>query len=489
MKGKPSNIGTFGATGKLTIVQVIVFKRLKWLWKLGLEGFCFRHYVTSYGDCAIVLQLFTTQFKILFFNNCLPESSVSQCPFANILDPDFYVEGHHQPKLKALRDAADGPIVKIEDPITGVPYWAVMGRDEADYIAKNPLLFSSVEKTVIPTEYDDETIAMQSQMLVNMDPPQHPKYRRIARNAFTPKAVEAYEGLFRDYAKEIVDKVVARGECEFITEVAAELPLMAILDLCGVPKEDRNKFFKWTNEMFFQDDEDISGGEGKLRGQEASANIYMYASDLAKQHAVTPLTNIVGALLDGEVDDEKLTESEFSLFFLMLIAAGNESTRSVTAHGMRLLMEHPEQLAWLVENPQHIPEACEEMLRYNAAFVGMRRTAKEDVEVGGVKILKGDKVILHWHSINLDETVFDDPLAFDVRRFEKQPSLAREHRAFGIGQHFCIGSHLARLELKIVFEEVIPRIRNPEFNGPVQYVRDHFVNGIKSMPIRFVPAT
>ncbi len=410
---------------------------------------------------------------------------MSQCPYTNILDPDLYVQGNHQPKLVANRKLAGAPIVKIEDSISGVPYWAVMGRDEADYIAKNPLLFSSVEKTVIPTEYDEDTIAMQSEMLVNMDPPKHPKYRRIARNAFTPKAVEAYHEIFSTYAKEIIDAVVAKGECEFITEVAAELPLMAILDICGVPKEDRSKFFTWTNEMFFQDDEDIGGDDPEAAAQAASANIYMYASELAKQHAIKPLSTIVGALLDGEVDDEKLTESEFCLFFLMLIAAGNESTRSVTAHGMRLLIDHPEQLQMLVDNPDMIPDACEEILRYNAAFVGMRRTAKENAKVGGVEIKKGDKIILHWHSINMDETVFDEPLKFDITRSQRMPTLSREHRAFGVGQHFCIGSHLARMELHVIFKELIPRLRNPRFTSPVLYVRDHFVNGIKSMPIAF----
>ena len=412
---------------------------------------------------------------------------MSVCPFSNILDPDFYVEGNHQAKLFALREQAAAPIAKIDDPLTGIPYWAVFGREEADYIAKNPLLFSSEERTAVPTEYDDETIALQSQMLVNMDPPKHPKYRRIARNAFTPKAVEAYEETFRQYAKEIVDAVASRGECEFVSEVAAELPLMAILDLCGVPKEDRGDFFRWTNEMFFQDDEEIAGDDPLGRAQAAAASIYAYANDLAKQHAEKPLNNIVGALLDGEVDDERLTEDEFSLFFLMLISAGNESTRSVTTHGMRLLMEHPEQLQLLIDKPEMIPAACEEMLRYNAAFAGMRRMAKEDVEVGGVTIKKGDKVILHWHSVNLDASVFDDPLSFDVTRAERMPSLAREHRAFGIGQHFCLGSHLARLEMRVMFEEILPRLRKPNLAGPVQYVRDYFVNGIKAMPITFEP--
>ena len=141
--------------------------------------------------------------------------------------------------------------------------------------------------------------------------------------------------------------------------------------------------------------------------------------------------------------DEKLTPEEFQLFFLMLIAAGNESTRSVTAHGMRLLMEHPDQLQMLVDNPELIPDACEEMLRYNPAFVTMRRTVMEDTEVSGVKMKTGDKVLLHWHLINQDESVFDDPMTFDITRAQRQPELSRDHRSFGIGTHYCLGAHLA----------------------------------------------
>lgn len=413
---------------------------------------------------------------------------MSQCPYANLLDPDFYAEGHHHDKLWEMRQQADAPVIKIDDPLSGVPYWAVLNREDADYICKNPGLFSSEERTAIPEEYDDDIIAMQAQMMVNMDPPKHQKYRRIARNAFTPKAVDAYEDTFKAYAEEIIDNVASRGECEFITEVAAELPLMAILDLCGVPKEDRKKFFTWTNDMFFKEDSDLGGTDkeaAEAKALEASANIFMYAGELAKQHEIKPLTNIVGALLDGEVENEKLTELEFQMFFLMLIAAGNESTRSVTAHGMRLLMEHPEQLQILVDDPSLIEGACEEMLRYNPAFIGMRRTATADTELGGQQIKKGDKILLNWHTINMDDNVFDKPLEFDITRSQRMPHLYREHRSFGVGQHFCLGSHLARLELRIVFQELIPRLRNPTFAEPVQYVRDYFVNGIKKMPINF----
>jgi cholest-4-en-3-one 26-monooxygenase len=414
---------------------------------------------------------------------------MSQCPYTNLLDPDLYGAGNHHVKLQELREQADAPIIKIEDPLSGVPYWAVLNREDADYIAKHPAIFSSEKRLTVPTEYDDETVAMQSMMLVNMDPPKHGKFRRIARKAFTPRAVESYEETFRKYAREIIDTVAGKGHCEFITEVAAELPLMAILDLCGVPREDRSKFFTWTNQMLFQEDEEIGGDDPAAAAQEAAANIYFYAGELAKKHAETPLTNIVGALLDGEVEDEKLSEDEFQLFFLMLIAAGNESTRSVTAHGMRLLMEHPDQLQMLVDNPELIPGACEEMLRYNPAFVTMRRTVMEDTEVAGVAMKEGDKLLLHWHLLNLDDTVFDEPTKFDITRSQRMPELAREHRAFGVGVHFCLGAHLARMELQIMFEELIPRLRNPEFAEPVKYVRDYFVNGIKQMNISFDPET
>jgi cholest-4-en-3-one 26-monooxygenase len=262
---------------------------------------------------------------------------------------------------------------------------------------------------------------------------------------------------------------------------------MAILDLCGVPIDHRSKFFTWTNQMMFQEDEDIGGQDPAALAQEAAANIYLYAGELAQQHAENPVANIVGALLDGEVEDEKLTPEEFQLFFLMLIAAGNESTRSVTAHGMRLLMEHPDQLQMLVDHPEMIPDACEEMLRYNPAFVTMRRTVLEDTEVAGVQMKEGDKVLLHWHLINQDESVFDDPMSFDITRAQRMPDLAREHRAFGIGTHFCLGAHLARMELQIMFEEILPRLRNPQFAEPVKYMRDYFVNGIKEMQITFDP--
>ncbi len=407
---------------------------------------------------------------------------MSQCPFANLLDPDIYANGMPYQRLKEVRDA--GPVVRMEDPLTGVPYWAVTRIEQLDEVSKNPALFSSAEKSAFPMEADESMIEMHQNTIINMDPPRHQKVRRVVRNAFTPKRVESYEPKFRDHAKRIIDKVITRGECEFVEEVAAELPLIAILELLGVPLEDRKKFFDWTNTMIFADDPDMAISEEE--GQLASLEVIQYSMELAARHREEPMDNITGALLDAEVEGEPLSEDMFAWMFILILVGGNESTRTVIAQGMRLLMENPDQLQYLVDNPDRIPDACEEILRYNTAFIAMRRTAMEDTELGGQAISKGDKIILHYHMVNHDEHVFgDDAMVFDVRRAERMPDLYNQLRSFGIGQHFCIGSHLARLELRIMMEEIITRLRNPRFAEEPKFARSLFVNALKEMKITF----
>jgi cytochrome P450 len=413
---------------------------------------------------------------------------MSECPFANfqnLIDPDTYANGMPYDELARIRKS--GPIHYMEDTTMGVPYWLVTGRDEIDHISKNPQLFSSEARTALADEHSPEDIeAIHSNMTINMDPPRQMKSRKIVRATFTPKAVDSYEARFREHAKNIVDSVASRGECEFVEEVAAELPLLAILELCGIPAEDRKDFFEWTNTMMFNQDSNMA--VDKEAAEMASFKVIEYAMKLAAQHKENPKDDIIGALLRGTEREEGLSEDEFVWFFLMLIAAGNESTRTVTTHGMRLLMDHPDQLEYLVENPDKIPGACEEMLRYNTAFILMRRTAMEDTEVAGKHIKKGDKIILHYHTVNHDEEVFgEDAMEFDVRRAERMPDLYNQHRSFGIGQHFCLGTHLARLEMRVMFEEIIPRIRHPKLAGPIKYTRSNLVNGIISMPITFDP--
>lgn len=413
---------------------------------------------------------------------------MSQCPFAefpNMIDPQTYAEGMPYDVLKQIRDS--GPIHWMDDSYQNVPYWLVTGREEIDFISKNPDKFSSEERTALAEEWSDEEVRdIHSQMIINMDPPRQMKYRKIVRAAFTPRAVDALEPRFREHARNIVDQVASRGECEFVEEVAAELPLLAILELCGVPAEDRKDFFEWTNAMMFNQDEEMAAD--KEVAELASINVITYAMQLAEKHKTDPKDDIIGALLRGHGGVEGLDDEEFVWFFLLLIAAGNESTRTITSHGMRMLMEHPDQLEYLIENPDKIGNACEEMIRYNTAFIMMRRQCVEDTQVGDKLIKKGEKIILHYHTMNHDETIFgDDAMEFDVTRAERMPDMYNQHRAFGVGQHFCLGTHLARLEVKVMFEEIIPRMRNPKLAEEIRYTKSNLVNGIKSMQITFDP--
>ena len=413
---------------------------------------------------------------------------MSECPFANfrnMVDPDTYAEGMPYEELARIR--ASGPIHWMEDPTTGIPYWLVTGREEIDTISKQPLVFSSEARSALTDEFSEEEMeTIQRNMTINMDPPRQLKSRKIVRATFTPRAVDSYEARFREHAKNIIDAVANRGECEFVEEVAAELPLLAILELCGIPAEDRKDFFEWTNTMMFNQDSDMA--VDREAAEAASFKVIEYAMKLAADQEENPKDDIIGALLRGTKREEGLDMDEFVWFFLMLIAAGNESTRTVTSHGMRLLMDHPDQLQYLVDNPDKIPNACEEMLRFNTAFILMRRTAMEDAEISGAKIKKGDKIIMHYHTVNQDEAIFGkDAMEFDVTRAERMPDLYNQHRSFGIGQHFCLGTHLARLEMRVMFEEIIPRLRNPKLVGEIDYTRSNLVNGIKRMHITFDP--
>lgn len=411
---------------------------------------------------------------------------MNQCPHFNVLDLDAYVEGMPYQKLAELR--AIGSMVKIDDPINGVPYWAVVKRDALDYVSQHPELFSSQEEGPFPMEMEPGQEMQQEMMkenfIISMDPPKHMKYRKVVRDAFTPRAVKAMEPWLREKSREIIDRVASKGECEFIEEVAAELPLMAILEILGVPLEDRKKFFDWTNIMAFADDPDVPGGMAEA--EQANFELLIYAAELAQKQRANPTSVVVQAMLEGEVDGVPLTEEMFAWMFILIMVGGNESTRTVTAHGMRLLMEHPEQLEHLVKHPEDIPHAVEEILRYNTAFIAMRRTATQDIEAFGQQIKKGDKVVLHYHAVNHDEDAYgDDAMQFDIHRHQRMPKLRQELRSFGIGEHFCLGMNLARLELNIIFEELIPRLRNPKFAGDVTYMRSFFINTIKAMPITF----
>ncbi|WP_372798642.1 cytochrome P450 [Litorivivens sp.] len=402
------------------------------------------------------------------------------CPHLNLLNPDVYRDGIPHDHFAQLRK--ERPVYWQDDPLTGVGYWVVTKYDDLQYISKHPEIFSSAERTALATEMSEEEVAMQRIMMLNMDPPDHLKYRRIVNKAFIPKVVEEKLAHIRDMAKTIVDAVAQRGECEFVSEVAAELPLQVICELMGVAHDDRHMIFHNTNIMIGADDPDLSTTADE--GMMAAAEIYTYGYKILENHRKHPGNNLIDMLVTGTVDGEQLSDDEFAQFFLLLLVAGNETTRTVTANGMKLLIEHPEQHQELIDNPSLIPNAIEEFLRYEPAVMQFRRTTKSDVELGGQQMKKGDKVVMYYTSANRDEDYFNSPDVFDIHRDN-----AKEHRSFGIGEHFCLGSHLARLELRVMFEEIIPRLRNPRFAEKPNYMRSAFLNSMKTMPITFDPET
>ncbi len=402
------------------------------------------------------------------------------CPHFDLTAPETYRGGVPRDVFTYLRN--EQPVYWHEDPEQGVGFWAITRHKDLDFISKNPLIFSSAVKSCLLHESEPDRIALMGNQLINMDPPRHLKYRRLVRNAFTPKKVDSYEPRFRQIAQDIVARAVVGGECEFVEDIAAELPLIAICELMGVPLDKRQRLFELTNIMLGMSDPELSTSQAD--GETAMAEMFFLAHDLAAKHRVNPQDDIVHVLLNGTVEDEPLTDEEFCHFFLLLMVAGNETTRTVTSQGMRLLMEHPEQYQQLVDNPQLLEGAIEEVLRFDPAVIAFRRTAMQDVEVGGQLIRKGDKIEMFYAAANADETVFSDGDTFDITRAQRE-DVKNNHRAFGVGEHFCMGSHLARLELKVIFEEILKHIRNPRLQGDINWLRSNFIHGIKKMPIAF----
>ncbi len=401
------------------------------------------------------------------------------CPHVDLTDPETFKGGLPRDVYRYLRQ--EQPVHWHEDPAQGRGFWAVTRHADLDFISKNPQIFSSEVETCFLHEHDPETLPLMQLQMINMDPPKHLKYRRLVRNAFTPKAVDSYEARFREVAREILDRAVDGGRCEFVEDIASELPLIAICELMGVPLDQRKRLFELTNIMIGTDDPELATTQEE--GMVAMMEMFGIAQQLAAEHRASPQDDIVNVLLNGTVEDEPLSDDEFCYFFLLLIVAGNETTRTVTTHGMRLLMETG-QYDQLQSQPELLEGAIEEFLRYNPAVIAFRRTALEDVELGGQLIREGDKVQMYYGAASADEALFEDGDRFDITRAQRE-DIRNSHRAFGIGEHFCLGSHLARLELQVIFEEILRRIANPEFDGDVRWLRSNFINGIKQMPIRF----
>jgi cholest-4-en-3-one 26-monooxygenase len=395
----------------------------------------------------------------------------------DLVNPDIWVKGVPHDAFRLLRREA--PVFWQEMP-GHRGFWAITRYEDVVTVSKDAATFSSYKGGTILKDLPEEDLNNTRTIMLNMDPPQHSKYRKLVSQGFTPRMTARLEPRIRAATTEILDAVAERGECDFVRDIAAELPLIVIAELVGVPLEDRHKVFEWSNRLIGFDDPEFASSEND--GKAAAMEMWMYANQLAEQRKKEPRDDLVSVLMTGEVDGEKLSEVEFDSFFLLLAVAGNETTRNLISGGMLALIEHPAERQKLLDDPSLIPSAVEEMLRWVSAVSQFRRTATRDTEIRGQKIREGDKVVVYYQSANRDEAVFKDPDTFDVTRSPNN------HLAFGIGEHFCLGANLARLEIRVMFEELLRRMPDIELAGPVRRLRSNFINGVKEMPVRFTPS-
>lgn len=387
-------------------------------------------------------------------------------------NPDTFVDRVPHDTFKILREEAP---VFWQRQADGSGFWVLAKYDDVVSASLEPSTFSSARGTNIEDAQGGTEL-----MMLNMDPPRHTKLRGLVSKGFTPRMVKALEPHVREIAGEVIDRVAATGECDFVTEIAAEIPLQVIAELIGIPSEDRHLVFDWSNQMIGLDDPEY--GNSIEVATKAAAAVFAYAGKLATERRQTPRDDLVSVLMDAEVDGETLSQLEFDVFFLLLAVAGNETTRNLISGGMLALMENPEERARLLDDPSMVPTAVEEMLRWVTPVMYFRRTAMRDTEIRGQKIRAREKVTIWYVSANRDEEIFPEPDRFDAGR------TPNPHLGFGGGgPHFCLGANLARLEIKITFEELLRRLPDMELSGPVARLRSNFINGIKHMPVKFTP--
>jgi cytochrome P450 len=399
---------------------------------------------------------------------------------------DFFVDAFPHEAFRLLRE--HDPVHWQPEPPPNHGFWAVTKYHDVETVIDDPATYSSERGGVILEEMaPDEMDARKSMM--ETDPPRHTRMRKIASPLFTPRAMKEYEGYCRDIARDVLDKALAKGEFDFVLDVAKELPIRVLVRILGVPDEDTDRLIEWGDTMigntdpeyttFVIDRDDTSDYRLMPFRSPAAADMMNYGHRMAEIRQNDPQNDLVTKLVHAEVDGDRLSTRDFDNFFVLLVVAGNETTRNGISHGMQALMDHPDQLQLLQDDPSLIPGAVEEMLRWGSPTIMFRRTATRDTELRGVEIKENDKVVVWFASANYDEEVFPDPFRFDVTRAPNR------HFAFGAGgPHFCLGAPLARLEMRVMFEELLPRIERIESAGEVSRLRSNFINGIKHMPVR-----
>ena len=403
----------------------------------------------------------------------------------DLVDPDNYVADVPWAWFDALRE--ERPVAWHDEPAPNHGFWSVTRYQDLLDVHMDWETYSSEVGAVALEELDAEQLEIRRSML-ETDPPRHRDLRNVCNKRFTVRGLQPYEDFIREIARGVLDRAFAKGECDFVLEVAKELPIRFLCAIFEVPQDDAPMLIDWGDAMIGNQDPEYSAAvvdqvdteEFRLLPFRSpiAREVFAYGRRQRDLRLEEPQEDVITALSLAQREGI-LTERDYDNYFSLLMIAGNETTRHTISHGMHALMENPDQLRLLQEDPSLIPNAVEEILRWATPVLHFRRTATRDVELRGQRIRAGDKVVTWYISANRDETVFPDPYRFDVRR---NPN---PHVTFGPGgPHFCLGAHLARLETRVLFQELLPRLATIEPTGPIERMRSNFVHGIKHMPVR-----
>lgn len=393
---------------------------------------------------------------------------------ADLSNPDAFVNGPPHETFRRLREEAPVCFCPERD---GTGFWSVTRWEDIRAVSLDQSIFSSFRGGVMLRDFPGDLLEAQRETLPSMEPGRHGKHRRLVSSAFTARVVRDLEPRIRTLVSDLLDKMAPLGTCDFVTEVAAELPVQVICELLGIPLEDRARIIQWSNAMVGMDDPEYSSDI--TEPQQAAFQLYAYAFELAALRRAEPRDDLMSHLLQVEVDGERLNDGQIGAFMMVLSVAGNETTRNLISGGLHTLFEHPAERARLQNDLSLVPSAVEEMLRWVTPVMHFRRTAERDVELRGQHIREGDKVVMWYVAGNRDDAVFAAPDRFDVGR------TPNDHLAFGFGPHYCLGASLAQLEARLLFTELLQRFPDIQSAGPIERMRANHIAGTKHLPVRF----
>jgi cholest-4-en-3-one 26-monooxygenase len=406
-------------------------------------------------------------------------SSACDITTADLMDPDRYVaRGYPHAEWRALRREAPVKWFSFEGPRPG--FWAITKRADIVAISKQPEKFRIAPRTAVFAESPPSSErTIHARHLLTMDPPDHGAYRKLASAWFTPRAVEMRRPEITKLTHELLDPLPPEGEFDFVTRFAAPLTLSVLADMLGVPREDWPRLFEWTNRLVGSTDPEYQQGEPKLSDERASRELFAYFAELAARRARAPARDLTSVLANGRVAGTPLPENDLLSYCQLLVVAGNETTRNAASGGVAALIENPREFERLRADPRLVNPAVEEIVRWTTPVIQFCRTPTEDFELRGQRIRAGESMCLFYASANRDEEVYADP---DVFRVDRAPN---PHLGFGIGEHFCLGANLARLELRVIFAEVAKRFARLELAAPPERMRSSFIGGVKRMRVRY----